>query len=315
MSDFLNQLNEKVPIREGPEGNRSILREIYRAGHIAVKELSRKTLLPVPLVAKIVNFLIEKEVLDRIPDGILYTEKGMQFIESELGFYGFGISVCDECNGQRMFSSPRWDDYIEFISELFQNRPQVDTTLDQSLNTPETAVQRALYLYQCGALEGKRVLFLGDDDFTSVAMGMLYLGWYPEEPHLIPRSITVVDIDDRILEGIHADFQLKDLPITTIHWDYREAIPDQLVGQFDTIVVDPPYSLNGLILVLSRAIDLFQNPAESEVYLSFPHRSPSETHQFQQQILLWVSPFKKSSRALIFMKDPMYWAILLRFYV
>ena len=49
-SDFLIKLQQKIPIREGIEGFRTILREIYRAGHISLKDLAYETLIPVSLL-------------------------------------------------------------------------------------------------------------------------------------------------------------------------------------------------------------------------------------------------------------------------
>ena len=162
------------------------MREIYRAGCISLHDLSYKTLLPIPVLSKVVNFLIEKEVLSRIPEGILYTEQGMHFIEETLMFYGFGVSDCENCDSLPIFLSPRWNPVLDKLELLFENRPQVDTTLDQAFADPETALLRALYYYKCGALEGKKVAFLGDDDYTSVAIAHLYLSFYPDEPKLIP---------------------------------------------------------------------------------------------------------------------------------
>ena len=85
-SNFLEALQQKIPIQEGIEGFRSIFREIYRAGHISLFDLAVKTLLPLPVLAKIVNTLIESEILNRIPEGILYSEKGMHFIDHRHDF-------------------------------------------------------------------------------------------------------------------------------------------------------------------------------------------------------------------------------------
>src|SRR5205823_7540963 len=46
-------------------------------------------------------------------------------------------------------------------------RPRVE--LDQCHCTVETKVRRVLAMYEAGALGGRRVLMLGDDDLTSVA--------------------------------------------------------------------------------------------------------------------------------------------------
>ncbi len=281
MTSFLEELQSKITIKEGIEGHRCILREIYRAGHISLQDLSFKTLLPISLLSKIVNFLIEKEILGRIEEGILFTEDGMQFVEAELKFYGIGVSNCEECDNMPLFISPRWDDLLDKIDIVLGSRPKVDTTLDQAFADAETDVLRALFLYQRGALEGKSICFLGDDDYTSLTVASLFEGIVPEEQKLIPNEIMVLDIDERILSGIKAKLPIKSPHIKFKLWDYRQPLPQDLIHKYDTVMVDPPYSLSGLRLVLSRAISLLRKTPGAEIYLSFAHRSAEDTLAMQ----------------------------------
>lgn len=279
---FLNQLQQNIPIGEGIEGHRAILREIYRAGHISLQDLAYQTKIPIPVLSKVVNFLIEKEILDRIPEGILYTEKGMKFIEQELKFYGFGISECEECDSLPIWISPRWENFLAELNEIFSQRPQVNTQLDQAYADAETSLQRAMLLYRNGALEGKSICFLGDDDYTSIAVALLYKGFFPKEPHLIPQQIVVFDIDDRLLADIQKHSSWNSPEFITYKWDYRNPAPMEYKNYFHTVVVDPPYSFSGLQLVISRAIDLLAPIAGTEIYLSFAHRSPEEMWKMQE---------------------------------
>ena len=68
--EFLKQLQEKIPIQEGTEGFRTILREIYRAGHISLQDLSYQSLLPIPVLSKIVNFLILPIVVVKLYENV-----------------------------------------------------------------------------------------------------------------------------------------------------------------------------------------------------------------------------------------------------
>jgi len=285
LANFLKDIQSKIHLREGIEGYRSILREIYRAGTISLKDLSQKVLIPIPVLSKIVNYLIELKVLDRIPAGILYTENGMQFIESELNFYGYGLSKCDRCDSHSLYISPRWDDVLDLLEESFEKRPKVDTTLDQAFATAETSLRRALLLYDKGALEGKKICLLGDDDYSSVAIALLYLGFFPENPKLIPDEMVVIDIDNRILEGIQKTVKENSFNIKYKIWDYRTKIPEDLLNKFDTIMIDPPYTENGLRLTLSRAIDMLRIEPGREIFLSFAHRSPVKFLKLQEIII------------------------------
>ena len=62
---------------------------------------------------------------------------------------------------------------VERLAEIITGAPSVDVTLDQAPCSPDTAMRRALLMLQNGALEGKRVLLLGDDDSVSIAIGLL----------------------------------------------------------------------------------------------------------------------------------------------
>ncbi len=281
MTNFLFKLQEQIQLREGIEGHLTILREIYRAGHISLHDLSNKTLIPISVLSKIVNYLIEKELLSRIPEGILYTEQGMRFVEEEFAFYGYGLPDCEECGGLPIYISPRWDTLLDKVENALQLRPKVDTTLDQAFADTETNILRALYLYKNGALEGKSICFLGDDDFTSVAVSWLYEGFFPEDPKLLPKAITIIDIDKRILDGIQTILKDELVSPSYVQWDYRKAVPKNLINKFDTVILDPPYTLNGLSLSISRSISILREVPGAQIYLSYAHRSPDELLEIQ----------------------------------
>lgn len=286
MSEFFQKLVKKVDIEEGMQGIRDILLAIYRSGTISVKKISRRTKLPVPIVSKVVNILIEKQMLFRNEFGVQFWEHAMKFIEKEFKFYGYGISPCPTCNGRPRYISPRIESLFDVLNPIFEARPQVDTALDQSKNTVETAIQRALYLYDEGALEGNDVLFIGDDDFTSVAVGNLFHILFPEDPKLVPKSITVIDVDERILERIDAEFGKLKLDVKTVLYNLKDPIPADLRGRFDMVITDPAYSINGLQLFLSRAIEMMKNDFRQriglDIFLSYAHRSPDKTVEFQR---------------------------------
>ncbi len=282
MSDFFEELLNKVDLEEGMEGIRFILLHIYRNATISVKNLSRLTHIPVPVVSKIVNILSERKILNRSKNGIQFWEHGMKYVEEYFGFYGYGNQKCPTCKSRSIYISPRYDDMFEILNPIFLNRPSVDTTYDQSKNTVETAIQRAGYFYDTGALEGKDVLFVGDDDFTSVSVGLLSKIYFPSEKvTLIPKSITVIDIDQRILDEIKKIYSEFEIEIKCIHYDLRDRIPESLINNFDTIITDPPYSLNGLSLFLSRAVSLLRSEVNKDLFLSFAHRSPDQTLEIQ----------------------------------
>ncbi len=61
----------------------------------------------------------------------------------------------------------------EELQEVFDNRPKVDVTIDQSKSSIDTSLKRAILSLKNHDLVGKRILCLGDDDLVSIALGFL----------------------------------------------------------------------------------------------------------------------------------------------
>jgi len=96
-----------------------------------------------------------------------------------------------------------------------------------------------------GDTRDKRALFLGDDDFTSVAMANIRSA----------KNVAVLDIDERILISIGGIAEELGLEINKTKHDLRKPIPAELKGQFDIVFTDPPYTPEGISLFVSRAVE------------------------------------------------------------
>jgi len=134
---------------------------------------------------------------------------------------------------------------LELLQRYQDKRPKANREFDQFIATSETTARRASLLNFFEDLKDKRILFLGDDDFTSVAAAN-----YKES-----SDITVLDIDDRMLGGINFFSEKEDLKIVTSHYDARKKLPSRFVKKFDVVFTDPPYTKEGVGLFTSRAIE------------------------------------------------------------
>lgn len=155
-----------------------------------------------------------------------------------------------------------WDQRAKSREEklALENRPMANRNFDQFYATEETAARRAEILDFYEDLEGKRILFLGDDDLGSVRAAALKKA----------KSIAAADIDNRLLQYIDALAEKNQLQIETEKYDARKKLPEKLKGKFDTVFTDPPYTPRGVQLFLSRAIEALdsQNPT-ARIYLCF----------------------------------------------
>lgn len=149
---------------------------------------------------------------------------------------------------------------VELLSHYRDKRPAPKRSYDQFTATVETTAKRVALLAFLGDVKAKRILFLGDDDFTSVVAANIKSA----------QDIAVVDIDERILDNIGVISDELNLGIRGIKHDLRKPIPAELRGKFDTVFTDPPYTPEGINLFVSRAIEALDRKNQTaRVYVCY----------------------------------------------
>ncbi len=134
---------------------------------------------------------------------------------------------------------------LGFFSKYREGRPKSDRNLDQFWATEDTVIRRAMLLGSVPGISQKKLLFLGDDDLTSVVFALLYNA----------KQITVVDIDNRILRFLEMIAQKEGLPIETLKHDLRDPLPKPKFKRYDVAFFDPPYTPEALNVWLIRAME------------------------------------------------------------
>ena len=197
---------------------------------------------------------------------------------------------------EEMWNVLKDNKYFEITSlfESFQElRPSPKRNLDQFTATIETTVTRGALLNFFGDVRGKNILFLGDDDLTSISTALFGNA----------HEISVLDIDKDILHEIKLTSSRYNLNINTTQYDARIQLPNNHKGKYDVIFTDPPYTSNGIKLFLSRAISaLNTNNLAARVYVCYGTSDRSkerslpiqETISQQGMITRWI--FDKFNR-------------------
>ena len=90
----------------------------------------------------------------------------------------------------------------------------------------------------------------------------------------LARRVVALDTDERILTHLRDIAVAEGVIIGLVRHDLRKPLPEDLQGQFDTVATDPAYTLPGLMLFLSRAIEAVK-PEGGRIFLSFGHRPPA----------------------------------------
>ena len=272
-NDILAIISQRARLPEGEEAVRRILREVYRHGRIGTKDLAYATRLPVPVVAAVRREL-EKIGLMARRAGAILTSEGEEYVKRVLGLSMTESLICKVCSGRTISIKDHFKGIFKKLEEYGKLRPRPYTWLDQAFCTPETAVLRALFMLEEGDVEGREIIFLGDDDLTSIATSLLRFS----------KKITVVDIDDRLLKLINEISKREDIGVECIRHDLRQPLPDDLKGRYDVVFTDPPYTIQGLKLFVSRGIDALRTKKCASIYLSFAHKPPEEMLSLQVAI-------------------------------
>ena len=120
---------------------------------------------------------------------------------------------------------------------------------DQAPLLPEAAILKAYYIWRRGDVVGKRIVCVGDDDLLSLAFALTGE----------TAGTLAVDIDDRLL-GLIADYAKKHgLSVEVLEHDVTEPIPEAHRSGYDTFVTEPPDTVNGVTLFVSRGVELLRD--------------------------------------------------------
>ncbi len=143
--------------------------------------------------------------------------------------------------------SPKFKKILATVRELYtkvipQNR------FDQAPLVPEAAVYKVAYAVGKGDATNKSFVSVGDDDLTSIIMALSGA----------PKKILAVDIDKYLLETIEEYADKNNLPIETLQMDFRKPVPAEYTNQFDLFITEPPDTVAGNSLFVSRGVELLK---------------------------------------------------------
>jgi hypothetical protein len=145
------------------------------------------------------------------------------------------------------------------MTEVARDLPSSRWRLDHVPAMPLTMARRGLYLAGTYELDGASVLCLGDHDLTSLAVGLVT----PE------AELTVVDIDEPILDHVTESAPRLGFHITAAWADLRLALPPSLVGTADLVFTDPPYTTEGMRLFLTRGLEALRPTGHERLAFCF----------------------------------------------
>jgi len=276
--DVLADVAAAIGLDEGRHGVQEVLRQVSRRERVGNRTLSRLTGLPVPLVAAVCAELRLAGLLS--PERPARLSSAGRALVEVLGGTPAADYACPACGGIGI-ALPAALEVVraQLVLEL-RDAPPADARLNQAHCTVQSKLRRFAYLVDTGALSGRSVLLLGDDDFLGVALPLASDAVGSRRP----RRLAVVDVDRAVIAFSRAVMERHGIEAELVTHDLREPLPASLVGAFDTVFTDPPYTLGGAELFLSRAATALRPGPGGQVLFCFGAKPPHETAALQRVI-------------------------------
>jgi N4-bis(aminopropyl)spermidine synthase len=252
-----------VGLAEGERGVRSVLAAVARLEPVATRRLARAVDLPVPIVASICGELRRR--------GVVAEERPTRF--SALGRSLFAT-------GRLRLATTELDGLRRELRRIARAAPPARLDLDQCHCTAGTKLRRVLALHEADALVGRRILLLGDDDLTSLALDAAVRALGSRETI---AELCVVDVDEAVVTHVRRGLDGAPFPFEVVRHDLRRPLPPRLEGRFDSVFTDPPYTVPGASLFLARALESLAAQG-GDVFLSFGSRRPGAALGLQREI-------------------------------
>ena len=115
---------------------------------------------------------------------------------------------------------------------------------DQLSILPGAVYNKLAVMLKKNDLRNRDVLCMGDDDLFSVACSLTAL----------PKSITIFEVDEKVIGFINKISRELPIPIKTVSLNLLKPLPKSYSGSFDVFIAEPPDTVKGTLLFVSRGI-------------------------------------------------------------
>jgi predicted methyltransferase/DNA-directed RNA polymerase subunit RPC12/RpoP len=270
---IVHEVAAAVGLAEGDAGVRDVVRAAVRLEPAAVRKISRATELPVPIVSAICNELRKRGVVDRARP-VQLTAHGRELFGAT-GDEVAAEATCPACAQREIVVPASLAPVARRLAAFADRAPTPRVELDQVHCDVETKIRRVLALHEAGALDGRRILLLGDDDLISLAIFLV-----AERLGVQPARVIVVEVDPALVGFLRrAPFNVH-----VVAHDLRDPLPATLRGSIDTVFTDPPYTVEGATLFLSRAAEAVSGQSRADVFFAFGGKRPDDLLRVQRAI-------------------------------
>ncbi len=192
---------------------------------------------------------LEDEGLIALEGGkVSLTQKGLELCR-EMNIKSTDVS-CQYCGRTGYSIAGFFQEVLKTYKEISAERPEAIELYDQGFISHEGVIRRVEFVHERGDLANSKIFVVGDDDLFSIAAALTGM----------PKKVTVVEIDERLVNFINKTADEYSLPVEARVYDVQQAFPDDLRGKYHVFVTDPVETLPGLKLFLSRGVSTLEGP-------------------------------------------------------
>jgi predicted methyltransferase len=205
-----------------------------------------------------------KDNLIKYENNLFYlTEEGKNLVKNLLKIK-YEDLTCNECNSKGLRITKYFREVLDNFLEVTKDRPNAIPEFDQGVVEPLTLIYRVIFMYYKGDIENKDIVLIGDDDLTSIILGLSNL----------PKSILVLEADKRLVDYINNKAQNLNLNnLRAQVYNVEDSVNQELLNSFDTFLTDPVETIEGITLFISRGVSMLKQ--EGVVYFGLTHLEAS----------------------------------------
>lgn len=259
----------------------AVLQELAFRGSATVPDIAARFYTPINVTTYVVNDLCKSGYIAHDNEYLTLSSTGLDAVRSKLDPPYADFEVVRSILStpiEKSVISKRFSKEITLFDQVLANAPRTNLGIDQTRNTALCGITRAILFIQNYGFINPNILFVGDNDLTSIAITIMLKKIYQNsfEEKVVA---TVMDIDTRLLEYISKHSYIS----TCINQDFRDAPVSKYLDCFSSAFLDPPYTLNGLRLFLSRAVQYVKGGAK--LFLSYGHGTSRNQYEIQKIII------------------------------
>lgn len=178
------------------------------------------------------------------------------------------LKVCPDLINENISGD---EEIIEYIS-----KKNISPNLQyyQSYNTVDSLRRRMRTLTSLDDYKKNSFLFLGDDELFSVYFAYMNKG----------KSITVLDIDDKVIANIEEANKKYNLNIVAEKCDLLRGLPEQLYNTFDVFFASGLKDLGGVLVFIYTGLLSLKAETDSLGYFTYYDYNTTDGRDFQLKL-------------------------------